>query len=258
VPAGETQSLRRRHDFSPLLEPASDIARLDLEKIFGRSARLQVDLGCGDGTFLCALAQSAPEKNFLGIERLIGRVQKACRKIVKIEIGAGAGRATKTGKLARVDERGGESINVRVLHSEISYAVRFLLPEGSVEVFYLLFPDPWPKRRHQRRRIVTADFLQAIHRALAPEGLLRIATDQVDYFRQIEQLATDPAKERTLKLACLKRANSYAFNIVDCDEVDPFGSGSGQVLPVTKFERKFRQAGAPIYRLTLRKVSPVM
>ena len=64
-----------------------------------------------------------------------------------------------------------------------------MLPADSVALFHLMFPDPWPKRRHWRRRVVTEDFLASIHRALAPHGLLRIATDQVAYFREIERLA---------------------------------------------------------------------
>jgi tRNA (guanine-N7-)-methyltransferase len=204
------------------LVPDSYVAALDLEKIFGRIAPLQVDLGCGDASLICALAERSPEKNFLGVERLPGRVTKACRKAAKLD-------------------------NVRLLHLETFYAVRYLLPAKSVETFYLLFPDPWPKRRHHRRRIVTPDFLDAIYRALDLDGILRIATDHLDYFRQIEQFACDLAEASMLD--CLKQSSSLRFNIVDRDDVD---------LPFTKFERRFRAQGAPIYRLTLRKVSPVM
>jgi tRNA (guanine-N7-)-methyltransferase len=193
------------------LIPESYISRLDLPKIFGRNGPLQVDLGCGDGTFLFALAQRYPEKNFLGVERLSGRVEKASRKATKIN-------------------------NMRVLNVETSYAVRYLLPERSVETFYLLFPDPWPKRRHQRRRIVTPDFLNSIYDALEEKGELRIATDQADYFDQISRSARSHLR----------------FEIVD-----PSASPARTNLPVTKFERKFQTQGAPIYRLTLRKVSPV-
>ncbi len=198
------------------LIPDSYVTRLDLLKIFERDAPLHVDLGCGDGAFLFALAQRHPEKNFLGVERLSGRVEKASRK-------AGPSRT------------GGRIGNMRVLNVETSYAVRYLLPERSVETFYLLFPDPWPKRRHHRRRIVTPDFLNSIHSALEERGTLRIATDQADYFDQISRSA---------------RSHS-GFELVD-----PSASPARTDLPATKFERKFRQQGAPIYRLALRKVSP--
>jgi tRNA (guanine-N7-)-methyltransferase len=194
-----------------VIEPVSElqIARLDVAELFGRSAPLHVDLGCGDGSFLCEMAQQFPERNFLGIERLTKRVEKVRRKAEKIE-------------------------NVRVLRADTLFAVRYLLPESSVETFYLLFPDPWPKRRHQFRRIFTRDFLNAVAAALKKNGLLRVATDQLDYFHQIEQLA---------------RAH-LQFQVVP-------RSIDAAALPVTKFERKFREQSAPIYRLTLRKTSPV-
>jgi tRNA (guanine-N7-)-methyltransferase len=195
--------------FSPVIEvlPELQVARLELVQLFGRNAPLHVDLGFGDGSFLCALAQQFPKRNFLGIERLTKRVEKVRRKAGKIE-------------------------NVRVLRADTLFAVRYLLPECLVEAFYLLFPDPWPKRRHQFRRVFTRDFLNAVAAALEKHGVLRVATDQLDYFHQMERLS---------------RAHS-CFEVVDSHDL---------ALPLTKFERKFREQGAPIYRLTLRKTSPV-
>jgi tRNA (guanine-N7-)-methyltransferase len=198
------------------LVPETYVAPLDLLAIFGRVAPLRVDLGCGDGSFLCELAQLHPDKDFIGIDRLVGRVARACRKAAALE-------------------------NVRVLNVESSYAVDYLLPEGSVETFYLLFPDPWPKRRHQRRRIVTPEFLESIHRALVDNGLLQIATDQLDYFHQIERVAIS-------KLDCFKQSSCSGLEISSANDVD---------LPRSKFERRFSALGAPIYRLALRKTSPV-
>ena len=184
-------------------------ARLELEELFGRKGPVHVDLGCGDGTFLCELAQQFPHKNFLGIERLTKRVEKARRKAEKIP-------------------------NVRVLRGEALQAVRDLLPQNSVETFYLLFPDPWPKRRHQRRRIFTRDFLDAVAVALEENGVLHVATDQLDYFKQIESLS---------------RAHpQFAIVSQTRDEI---------ALPLSKFEKKFRAQGAPVYWLTARKISPV-
>jgi tRNA (guanine-N7-)-methyltransferase len=209
VPAREVQSAHRPESLrsSPIIELKSLVERLDLEKLFGRNAPLHVDLGCGDGLFLCALAQRMPEKSFLGIERLLGRVRTVARRAAKIG-------------------------NVRLLRIEISYAVRYLLSPASVETFYLLFPDPWPKRRHWQRRIANESFLRAIGQALVSDGTLYIATDRVDYFEKIKEIA---------------RANPD-FAAVDFADID---------LPHTKFERKFRTQDATIYRLELRKVSPV-
>jgi tRNA (guanine-N7-)-methyltransferase len=196
--------------FFPVIEllPELQVVRLDIVQLFGRNAPLHVDLGCGDGSFLCEMAQQFPKSNFLGIERLTKRVEKVRRKAEKLE-------------------------NVRVLRAETLFALRYLLPESSAETFHLLFPDPWPKRRHQFRRIFTRDFLDAIAAALKQHGVLRVATDQFDYFHQIERLS---------------RAH------LQFQAVTP---SLDAVLPVTKFERKFREQGVPIYRLTLRKTSPV-
>ena len=86
MPAREVQSAYCPESFrgSPIIELSSPIERLDLEKLFGRNAPLHVDLGCGDGSFLCALALRMPERNFLGIERLVGRVRAAARKAATI------------------------------------------------------------------------------------------------------------------------------------------------------------------------------
>jgi tRNA (guanine-N7-)-methyltransferase len=194
---------------SPVIEMLreSSAGRLDLVQLFGRTAPLDVDLGCGDGSFVFELAKQQPEKNFLGIERLTKRVEKARRRAAIIE-------------------------NVRVLYAESSYAVQYLLPESSVETFYLSFPDPWPKRRHQRRRVFTRDFLDSIANALEENGVFRVTTDQLDYFQHMERFS---------------RAHRR-FEVLAVDDA---------ILPLTKFERRFREQGAPIYRLALRKVSPV-
>ena len=208
MPAGEDSLTHRRHVCSRVVPQSrySLTSQLDLEKIFGRKARLHVDLGCGDGSFLRAVAHRMPEKNFLGIERLLGRIRNAARKAADLS-------------------------NVRLLQIESSYGVRYLLPAESVETFYLLFPDPWPKRRHHRHRIVTSDFLNSIHVALEKKGVIHIATDHRDYFRKIKDIAE----------------SNPGFAIVELDVE----------LPPTGFELIFRQKGTPIQWLALRKISPV-
>jgi tRNA (guanine-N7-)-methyltransferase len=208
VPAGEDSLAHRRHVCSRLIPQSqySLTAPLDLERIFGRKAPLHVDVGCGEGSFLCALAQRLPRKNFLGVERLSSRIRSSARKAASLD-------------------------NVRLLQVESSYAVRYLLPTGSVERFYLLFPDPWPKRRHHRRRVVTPDFLNSVHSALEENRAIHIATDDLDYFGKIKGIAE----------------SNPGFVIGDAD----------RELPPSKFGLIFRQKGASIYWLALRKISPV-
>ncbi|HEY7001150.1 MAG TPA: tRNA (guanosine(46)-N7)-methyltransferase TrmB [Candidatus Udaeobacter sp.] len=206
MPADEGSLAHRRHVPFRVIELDSLTDRLNLGKIFGRNAPVHVDLGCGDGSFICALAQRIPNKNFLGIERLLNRVRTSARRAATLD-------------------------NVRLLRVESSYAVRYLLPGESVERFYLLFPDPWPKRRHHRRRIVTEDFLVSIHAALDRNGSIYVATDDVDYFERIKELADSNP--------------SFAIDDADVD------------LPPSKFGLIFRKKGALIHSLALRKISPV-
>lgn len=189
------------------LIPEDYLVPLDLEKTFGRSAPLEVDLGCGDGRFLIGQAERFPERNFLGIEKLAGRVETACRKG------------------ARVGLR-----NLRVLRLETSYAIQYLLPPASTEVVHLLFPDPWPKSKHRRRRIVTPEFFATVHRLLAPGGRLRIATDQENYF------------------AAIRAHVSPAIFVEETES-------PAEDFPLTTFEKRYVAQDLPIYRLELRKVS---
>jgi tRNA (guanine-N7-)-methyltransferase len=191
------------------LVPANCFAPLDFGEIYRRRAPVEVDLGCGDGSFLAAIAAENPGKDFLGIERLLGRVRATCRKIER-----------------------GSLTNARVLRFEIFYAVERLLPENSVTGFHLMFPDPWPKRRHAPRRLVNEDFLASLHRALLPNGTVRIATDETEYFRQITRLVSE----------------SSLFAVL---------SDALPTSAMSKFEKQFTQEGVEIHRLVLRKVSPV-
>lgn len=189
------------------LKPASLLAPLELESVFRRIAPIEVDLGCGDGSFLTALAEAHPERDFVGVEQMPGRVRAACRKIGNRQLS-----------------------NARVLQMEVSRAVN-LLPRDSVDVFYLMFPDPWPKRRHLRRRVVTPEFLRSIERVLRTNGTFQIKTDQADYLGAVERLVR---------------------------EVPQFGVSSetdAPPLPATTFEERFLASGAEIHRLVLRKLS---
>ena len=190
-----------------LFEPADYFARAQMSELFTRPAPLEVDIGSGEGTFILTLAQRHPERNFLGIERLLGRVRKTCRKAA----------------------RGGLT-NLRMLRLEIAYAFRYLLPPESVSVAHVLFPDPWPKRYHQTRRLIQDGFMEALHGILVPGGELRIKTDDEPYFLWMEKV--------------LGRANGYE----QLDWPDDLE------YPTTDFEARFVAQGLPIYRARLRKI----
>jgi len=155
-------------------KPADYFRETPLHELFSQPAPLVLDLGCGDGGFLLAMAQRHPEQNFLGTERMHSRVEKVARKI---------GRAGLT--------------NARVLELESHYAVRWLLPAECAAAVYVLHPDPWPKRHHHPRRLIQPDFMQAVLRVLAPGGELRVKTDDLPYFQWMEKVfAESPQFER--------------------------------------------------------------
>lgn len=148
------------------LFPADWFARLRRVDLFSGDAPIELDLGCGDGSFLVRMAARFPERNFLGVERLLGRVRKASRKSLAAD-----------------------SRNVRILRADSDYAVAWLLPHGFASRVHFLCPDPWPKRKHaSRRQMCRLDFLRSLHSLLAPGGELLFMTDAPAYFE--EALAT--------------------------------------------------------------------
>ena len=141
------------------LVPADYFRRLERAGLCRDGRPLEVDLGCGDGAFLLAMARQFPERDFLGVERLLGRVRKVCKKLTRNGLANG-----------------------RVLRLESRYTVEWLLPEASLARLHLLCPDPWPKLRHHRRRLVQVAFVEAVRRALVPGGEFLFMTDHEEYF----------------------------------------------------------------------------
>jgi tRNA (guanine-N7-)-methyltransferase len=146
--------------------PGDFFQKLERGEICRDGRPLEIDLGCGDGSFLIGMAQQFPERDFLGVERLLGRVRKVCKKITRRSLE-----------------------NARVLRLESRYTVEWLLPAASVSRLHLLCPDPWPKLRHHRRRLVQFDFLEAVRKALTPGGEFLFMTDHEEYFHwAVEQV----------------------------------------------------------------------
>lgn len=145
--------------------PDDWVAELDLSRYFDMERPLEVDVGCGKGGFLIERAAQYPDRNYLGIDRMLRRIRKVRNKAVR---------------------RGME--NVRLLRIDASYAISHMMPAGSVSTYYVFFPDPWPKKRHHSKRFFDADFLHAVKWTLASGGMLHVATDHLPYFREIEEL----------------------------------------------------------------------
>ncbi|GMV82298.1 MAG: hypothetical protein AMXMBFR7_34820 [Planctomycetota bacterium] len=193
--------------FDPELLPGQLPLPLDWALIFGRRAPLGVEIGSGGGRFVIGEAERHPEMDWLGIET--------------------AGHYFYTMK-ERVAKR--RLPNLKVVRTDGADLVASCFPDASVSAYHIYFPDPWPKARHRKRRLIKPAFVQQLKRTLAPEGVLYFATDHRDY----------------------------------CEEAEPVLRAELDVTPHpepwpdaprgrTNFEAKYMIAGRPIYRFIARR-----
>jgi tRNA (guanine-N7-)-methyltransferase len=187
-----------------------DGSPLDLDAIFGRTAPRVVEIGFGNGENLLTLAERHPDRDFLGIE----------------VHGAGIGRV-----LGAMRDRG--LANIRIVRHDAVEVFERGLPGGSVDEILVFFPDPWPKARHHRRRLIQPDVARLLVTALSPEGVLRLATDWEPYAEHmIEVLDAEPG----------------LVNIAGAAHFVPRPDDR----PVTKFERRGERLGHAIFDLEYR------
>jgi tRNA (guanine-N7-)-methyltransferase len=143
----------------------SILERIELAVLFPAAQPLEVELGSGDGSFLLKHAQAHPDRNFIGVERLLGRVTKLHRK------------GTRMGLR-----------NLRGIRIESAYFLEFLLPRESASALHIYFPDPWPKVKHRRHRLINDRFPELARAALIPRGVVFMRTDDRDYFEQMQRV----------------------------------------------------------------------
>jgi len=150
---------------SVLYQLPSILDPLDLGKLFPTEQPLEVELGSGDGSFLVEYAEQHRDHNFIGVERLLGRIRKMERK-------------TRRAGLT----------NLRGIRIESSYFLEYLLPPGSATALHIYFPDPWPKRKHRGNRLINERFPSLAGAALVTGGVVYLRTDDQDYFSQMRQV----------------------------------------------------------------------
>jgi tRNA (guanine-N7-)-methyltransferase len=148
-----------------LIEP------LDLTTLFPRAQPLEVELGCGDASFLAEYARRQPAKNFIGVERLLGRIEKLHRKGSQLGL-----------------------TNVRGVRIESAYFLQYLLPPHAATALHIYFPDPWPKKKHRKHRLINEAFPALARRTLTAGGTVFLRTDDADYFQQMNEVF-DAAQE---------------------------------------------------------------
>ena len=158
--------MSRKRSLSPaetLIWPiTSAIDPIDLKKLFTVQNPMELELGCGDGSFTLQYAKQNPAINIVALERLLGRISKVNRKAYRAELK-----------------------NLRLLRAEARYVLEYLLSPDSFEAVHIYFPDPWPKKRHHKNRLIGEFFPPIIKRLLRKCGVVYLRTDNVEYFEQM-------------------------------------------------------------------------
>ncbi len=184
---------------------------LDWAELFGRPGPNAIEIGTGNGIFLADEAARRPDLNFLGIERDKLFYWKMCRRVARAELG-----------------------NVRTSEEDATELLARWLPEHSVERIYCFFSDPWHKRRHAARRVLSPENLPLLERVLVAGGELHFKTDVGWYFN--------------LAVTALRRRGGW--ELIELARRPPPDPAKGEVL--TNFERKAREAGSEVWGFTAR------
>ncbi|RKY04046.1 MAG: tRNA (guanosine(46)-N7)-methyltransferase TrmB [Planctomycetota bacterium] len=197
------------------IRPESVAGMLNFDILFGRSVPVEMEVGSGKGTFLLEEAKAFPEKNFFGIEW-----------------------ANKYYKLA-VDRMGRwDMANIRMMRTDAASFIAEHISDESIGVFHLYFPDPWPKKKQNKRRFFCDENLTQLLRILKPDGIINIATDHADYFEQMSAVA-----ERAVEQGRVR----------EIDFIRPAGAGEGELVG-TNYERKYMKESRKTYTLALQKL----
>ena len=191
---------------SYLLEVPKTRAPLNWTVVFDNDHPVQVEVGFGKGLFLVTSAQAQPEVNYLGIE--ISRKYQLFT-------------ATRLAKRRLA--------NVRLTKADAREFLRDHVASESCQAIHIYFPDPWWKKRHLKRRVFTAEFVEQCQRILQPEGQVHVATDVEEYFKVMLDLLSQHTRLQPLRS-------------------DETGSVNDENDYLSNFERKFRQAGRSIFR----------
>ena len=183
-----------------------DDGMLNCKKVFGRDAPLVFEIGFGMGESLATMAKNEPDKNFIGVEVHPPGVANL---------------------LKRIDER--EITNLRIYNTDVIEVLKQAILLESIERVQIYFPDPWPKKRHHKRRLIQSDFLELLKPRMKSEAILHVATDWQEYAEQTLELLNE-----TKDLV-----NSVKSGFVPRPEY----------RPVTKFEKRGIGLGHDIYDL---------
>jgi tRNA (guanine-N7-)-methyltransferase len=194
------------------LDPDRVVESIDWSEVFGESGSVEVEIGIGKGRFLLAAAEARPDVHHLGVEW--------ANKYLRIAEARALARGLENIRFVRVDAR---------------ELVCRAIPTGSVDAHYVFYPDPWPKKRHLKRRFFQPTIVDHLARTLVDDGLLHVATDYVEYWQSIETLLDGHA---------------------EFERFPEFGGGRFPLpldASLTNFEEKYRKQGRTRNRATWRR-----
>ncbi|WP_152363056.1 tRNA (guanosine(46)-N7)-methyltransferase TrmB [Microlunatus speluncae] len=195
---------------APAADPAAPVEPLDLTAIFGREAPLIVEIGPGMGESLVPMAAARPEASVLAFE------------VYQPSIGSILGKIADAG----ID-------NLRVMEADAADVLARLLPADSIDRLWTFFPDPWPKKKHHKRRLVDSSFADLVAARMKRHGIWRLATDWEDYAGQMREVLDDHPRF-----------------------VNEFREGWAprwEQRPMTRFEQRGITAGRHIFDLSYRR-----
>ena len=195
-----------------IVEPPPEGVVVDPRTWFESPGDVELEIGCGKGGFLLRRAQEHPDKRLIGIEWASKFFRYAADRMARWGVG-----------------------NVRILRTDAADFVKHHLPPVCLTALHVYHPDPWPKKRHHKRRLIQPPFVDAAVRALVPGGRWAVQTDHADYFEQI--------------CGCLlahKELREIPFSNPEF--------GIENETTNTNFEIKYRRENRVFYRLAVTKV----
>ena len=196
------------------LKPEDLDGKVDFSIVFGRIGPVHIEIGSGRGTFLVNEAKAKPEVNFLGIERASRYYRHSVDRIGRWGLR-----------------------NVRIIRTDASAFLAEYAGDNCVDCYHIYFPDPWPKKRHHKRRFLNEANLGQLIRTLRTGGEIRVATDYLEYFEQIKNLLAGRS------------------DVLEVIEFFPTaGAGEGEFTG-TNFERKYLKENRNVYTIAVRKTN---
>jgi tRNA (guanine-N7-)-methyltransferase len=179
--------------------------RLDFAGMFGNANPVVLEIGSGKGRFLIASAIERPDRNYIGIEKSLHYSRVIASRVAKRGLA-----------------------NVRLINHDAALVLERMIPDAAVAEVHIYFPDPWPRKREQKRRIIRPDVLRELQRVLAAGGTGIYVTDHREYFE------------------------AAAPRIAEFFRSDTRAPQTGDPLR-TNYEAKYRAEGRPIYEVRFRK-----